>query len=110
MKLTPDHYDKGILHPRMRALLNGDFYNVGWWDAAAGDDPNLACTRLVERMLACDDDKAAVTAIADVGCGLGAGAAEATAVVDPTRGPPHPPRSGRGLNSSPAGHQRPAES
>ena len=42
-------------------------------------------------------------------CGAGARAAEATYLVALSRGPPHPPRSRHVLNSSLAGHQRPAE-
>ena len=42
-------------------------------------------------------------------CGAEAAAAAATDVASPSRGPPLPPRSDAGLNSSLAGCQRPAE-
>ncbi len=73
-QLTPTDYDRGILHPRIRQLMNGDYYNVGWWGPGV-HTPNEAASALVAALLARDPDKANVSAVADIGCGLGIGSA-----------------------------------
>lgn len=58
----------------MRKLLNGDYYNVGWWE---GDicDPDQAAATLLARLIERDKARAQVSDVMDVGCGLGVGTA-----------------------------------
>lgn len=72
LMLSPEAYDKAILHPRLRELLQGDFYNVGLW-STAGDTPDTASARLVQTLVDLDQDKTKALNVLDVGCGLGAG-------------------------------------
>lgn len=70
--LSVGAYDRAILHPQMRKLMQGDFYNVGLWQDPE-DTPNVASARLVHRLLEADTDKSTPSAVLDVGCGLGVG-------------------------------------
>lgn len=64
------HYDGLIFDPMMRAYYGSrEFYNVGYWDDSCHLQAE-ASTNMVARLLS--QAQAEVTAVLDVGCGLGA--------------------------------------
>lgn len=74
LMLSADAYDKAILKPQLRKLMQGNFYNVGLWGDLE-DSQVSASSRLVECLIDLDTDKDLTETVLDVGCGLGAGSA-----------------------------------